>query len=166
MSSSGSVAAYTRRYPKGHWSFLGPGTEENWYGTHTCNHVADLMMGNLRESGHPAFGGTSALSQGSWTSTRGGKTLIHYNGIQRQQSCYFAQLFPSISSVSTEQYRTGVKNLLRRFQLILQLVQGNPVAKMNDESESKVAPTVMSILTSSLLINFPVQGNLVRQHNE
>ena len=35
---------------------------------------------------------------------------------------------------------------------------------MNDKSESKVAPTVVSILTHSPLINDPVQGNLVRQH--
>ena len=43
---------------------------------------------------------------------------------------------------------------------------GKPLTKTNDGSESKVAHTVMSILTSSLLINVPVQGNLVRQHNE
>ena len=43
---------------------------------------------------------------------------------------------------------------------------GKPLTKTNDGSESKVAHTVMSILTSSLLINVPVQGNLVRQYNE
>ena len=63
--------------------------------------------------------------------------------IQRQQSCCFASLFPSISSVTTEHYRIGVKNLLSRFQILIQ-----PVAELNDESESEVAPTVVSILTT------------------
>ena len=33
--NSVEVAAYTQRSPQGHWSFLGPGTEETWYETHT-----------------------------------------------------------------------------------------------------------------------------------
>ena len=36
---------------------------------------------------------------------------------------------------------------------------GNSVAKVNDDSESKVAPTVVSIMTESPLINVPAQGN-------
>ena len=68
MSNSSEVAAYVRRFTKGHRSFLGPGTEEKWNGTHihkpngSGNHVADLMMINLSESGHPLFRGTTAKS--------------------------------------------------------------------------------------------------------
>ena len=40
------------------------------------------------------------------------------------------------------------------------------MAKANNESGSKVAPTVVTILTNSLLINAPAQGNLVQQHKE
>ena len=43
---------------------------------------------------------------------------------------------------------------------------GIPVAKANDESESKVAPTVVSILTTSPSINVPTRGNSVQQHRE
>ena len=32
---SQTVANYVRKFPRGHWSFLGPGSEENWYGTYT-----------------------------------------------------------------------------------------------------------------------------------
>ena len=70
--------------------------------------------------------------------------------IQRQQSCYFAQLFPSISSVSTEQWRIGVKNLLSGFQIILHLVQGTLLPRGTKKSKSRVAPMVVSILTNSL----------------
>ena len=129
MSNSSSFVAYARRFPKGHWSFFGPGIEETWHGAHiykpngSWNHVADLMMVNLRESGHPLFRGTSAFVprffETQWEVEDYRYTTTQ---IQRQQSCYFAYLFPSITSVSTVQLRTGVKNLLNRFQIILHLV--------------------------------------------
>ena len=43
---------------------------------------------------------------------------------------------------------------------------GNLVAKVNDKSEFKVAPTVVSVLTKSPVIDIPAQGNLVQQHKE
>ena len=33
--SSQTVAGYVRRFPRGNWSFLGPGTDKKWYGTYT-----------------------------------------------------------------------------------------------------------------------------------
>ena len=33
--NSQTVANYARNFPRGHWSFLGPGSEEKWYGTCT-----------------------------------------------------------------------------------------------------------------------------------
>ena len=33
--NSQTVANYARKFPRGHWSFLGPGSEEKWCGTHT-----------------------------------------------------------------------------------------------------------------------------------
>ena len=61
LAKSADVAAYARRFPEGHWSCLGPRTEEKWYGTHIrkpnvpWNNVADLMkiVFRERESGHP-----------------------------------------------------------------------------------------------------------------
>ena len=33
--NSQTVADYVRKFPRGHWSFLGSGSEEMWYGTYT-----------------------------------------------------------------------------------------------------------------------------------
>ena len=85
MSNSSDVAAYAGRFPEGHWSFLGPETEEKWYGTHIhnpnglWNEVAELMMINLRASRHPLFRGRSALFRGALKSKGSGKLSIHYN---------------------------------------------------------------------------------------
>ena len=34
-SNAYEVANYARRFPRGHWSFLGPGSEKKWYGTYS-----------------------------------------------------------------------------------------------------------------------------------
>ena len=57
---------------RGHWSFLGPGSEKKWYGTHVCkpdgqwDNPAEDMMLNFAESGHPIFRASSALERGGF----------------------------------------------------------------------------------------------------
>ena len=56
-------------HPHGCWSFLGLDCEKKSYGTHVnkpsgeCNRVAESMMINFAESGHPMFQATSALGK-------------------------------------------------------------------------------------------------------
>ena len=35
-NDSKTIKKYAERVPRGHWSFLGPGSEKKWYGTHDC----------------------------------------------------------------------------------------------------------------------------------
>ena len=68
--NSQTVANYARKLPRGHWSFLGSGSEEKWYGTYIDKHdgswdqTALKMMANFSESGHPIFRASSALQRG------------------------------------------------------------------------------------------------------
>ena len=63
------IAEYARSFTQGHWSFLGPGAEKDWYGTHAhkldreWEMTAEGMMLNFAESGHPEFRATSALER-------------------------------------------------------------------------------------------------------
>ena len=49
-ANSTIVSLFTKRFPAGHWSFLGPGSEKKWYSTHDSkpqpewDRVAELMM--------------------------------------------------------------------------------------------------------------------------
>ena len=80
------VADYARKFAQGHWSFLGPGSETNWYGTHTYkpigewDDVADIMITDISKSGHPVFRGSSASERGDLKSKGKGKLSIHFNG--------------------------------------------------------------------------------------
>ena len=124
IANSQIVAEYARRVAHGHWwSFLGLGSEKKWYGTHTCkpngkwDGVAEDMMLNFSESGHPAFRGSGALERGDLKKQSKGQ--IVYTLLWRRQNrwkWFFAQSFPSISSHSLRRSsghvrRTGLQNL-------------------------------------------------------
>ena len=73
------VSVFAKRFPAGHWSFLGFGSETKWYSTYNerpqgeWDRVAELMMIKFRESGHPVF-----PSHESIVSRKGGKLSIHF----------------------------------------------------------------------------------------
>ena len=83
--SSQTVAEYARRFPRGHWSFLRPGSEKNWNGTYTDkpdgsrDRMAENMMTNFSESRHPIFRASSAFQRGELRSKGGRKKSIHFD---------------------------------------------------------------------------------------
>ena len=99
-----------------HWSFLGPGSETKWNATDTFkpgrewDRVAELMMNDLRESGHPIFRATSALDRGHLKSKASGKLSIHFCAGYVAIETIYRTFVQSISSVFTEQSQICVKN--------------------------------------------------------
>ena len=85
--NSQTVWNYARKYPLGHWSFLGPGSEEKWYGTYTYkpdgswDQTAQKMMANFSGSGHPIFHALSAFDRGELRS-KGRGARSQYNTLQ------------------------------------------------------------------------------------
>ena len=103
-----NVGEYARRFAHRHLSFVGPGSEKKWYGTHTYkpsgewDRVAEDMMINFSESGHPVFRGSSALERGALKSKGKGKLSFHFCGDDATAEVVL-RTFSSISSMSTEQ---------------------------------------------------------------
>ena len=60
-NNSETIKQYAQRFLGGHWSFLGPGSEDKWYGTYTdkpdgsWDRMAEEMMANFSQSGHATF---------------------------------------------------------------------------------------------------------------
>ena len=75
--NSQTVAEYARKFPRGHWSFLGLGSDKKWYGTCTdksdgsWDRMAEEMMLNFSDSGHPIFRASSAFETGELQSKVG-----------------------------------------------------------------------------------------------
>ena len=58
------------KFPQGHWTFLGSGSEEKWYGSSSYaqkgewDSAANKMVQRFKETGHLVFESISALSRG------------------------------------------------------------------------------------------------------
>ena len=72
-----------RRFGKGQWSFIGPGSEKKWFSIKEdsphgiSNHIAEKMLLEFAESTCPIFRATTPLSRGKLRSKGHGKLSIH-----------------------------------------------------------------------------------------
>ena len=111
------VKVLAKRFGIGQWSFIGPGSEKKWYSGEenspqgAWDHIADKMLLEIAESGHPIFRATTPLSRSDLKSKGHGKLSIHFAADYPTIETMFRIIFPPISSVFTEQLRTYVRNL-------------------------------------------------------
>ena len=81
------VNTFAGRFGIGQWSFIGPGSEKKWYPSENSpqgawDHIAEDMMLQFAESGHPIFRATTPLSRGQLKSKGRGKLSIHFTADQ------------------------------------------------------------------------------------
>ena len=80
------MTGFARGFAHEHWSLLGPGSQKNCCGTHMYksygewDHVAEDMMFNFSESGHPVFRGSGASKRGSLRRKGSGTFSINFCG--------------------------------------------------------------------------------------
>ena len=89
------VSLYARRFGKGQWSFIGPGSETKWCSiSEDCpqriwDKIAEKMLLEFAESGCPIFRATTPLSRGQLKSKGHGKQSIHYAADQETMETIF-----------------------------------------------------------------------------
>ena len=87
-NNSRTVANYARIFHRGRWSFLGPGSEKKWCGTHhhkpdgEMDKTAEAWCSTLPESGHPIFLASCVFERWELRSEGHGKKFIHFNGCE------------------------------------------------------------------------------------
>ena len=84
LANAKLVSLYAKRFGKGQWSFIGPGSEKKWY----CNsehsprgvwdNIAEKMLLEFAERGCPIFRATTPLSRGQLRRKGHGKLSSHY----------------------------------------------------------------------------------------
>ena len=88
LANARLVSLYARRFGKGPWSFIGPGSEKKWYSMKEdspqgiCDNLAEKMLIEFAESGCPMFRATTPLSRGQLKSKGHGKLSIHFAATQ------------------------------------------------------------------------------------
>ena len=83
LKNAESVKVLARRFGIGQWSFIGPGSEKKWYSSENSpqgawDDIAEQMLLEFAESGHPTFRATTPLSRGQLKSKGHGKLSIHF----------------------------------------------------------------------------------------
>ena len=83
LANAGVVKVLARRFGIGQWSFIGPGSEKKWYSSENSpqgarDNIAEQMLLEFAESGHPTFRATTPLSRGILKSKGRGKLSIHF----------------------------------------------------------------------------------------
>ena len=68
LRNAESVKVFSRRFGIGQWSFIGPGSEKKWYFSENSpqgawDNIAEQMLLEFAESGHPTFRATTPLSR-------------------------------------------------------------------------------------------------------
>ena len=83
LRNAESVKVFARRFGIGQWSFIGPGSEKKWYSAENSpqgawDNIAEQMLLEFAESGHPTFRATTPLSRGQLKSKGRGNLSIHF----------------------------------------------------------------------------------------
>ena len=83
LANTRVVKVLAKRSGVGQWSFIGPGSEKMWYSAENSpqgawDHIADEMLLEFAESGHPTFRATTPMSRGQLKSKGHGKLSIHF----------------------------------------------------------------------------------------
>ena len=69
LANARVVKVLARKFGAGQWSFIGPGSEKKWYSENSpqgvWDNIAEKMLLEFAESGHPVFCATTRLSRGT-----------------------------------------------------------------------------------------------------
>ena len=163
-SNAQLVFLCAKRFGAGQWSFLGPGSEKKWSSiseVHKVNgtKMAEKMMLEFAESGHPVFRATSPLSRGKPKSKGGGKLSFHYCADQET----ITTVFRTITDVNQLSLYGAVAEMCEEYESFPDRT-GKPV--VGGQSSSSFVPSVSK--TNAPLNNDDLPHNefLVQRYGE
>ena len=87
LKNANFVKTFAGRFGIGQWSFTGRSSDKKWYSSENSpqgawDNIADEMLLEFAESGHPIFRATTPLSKGQLKSKGRGKHSIHFTADQ------------------------------------------------------------------------------------
>ena len=141
----------------------GPGSEKKWYGTcpdypdGSWDKIAENMMTNFSDPGHPIFRACSAFVRGELRSKEHGKKSIHFNGIDEN----IELLLRTVISANLLSVDGAIAHLCNELSEDLR-ASGKPEAL--DHLETMEIPTVPS--TEETQTNAQQRKNLVQEYEQ
>ena len=104
LRNANIVKTFAGRFGIGQWSFIGPSSVKKWYPSENSpqgawDHIAEDMLLEFAESGHPIFRATTPLSRGQLKSKGKGKLSIHFTADQDTVDTNY-RIFLSVNQLS------------------------------------------------------------------
>ena len=140
LANAKFVSLYAKRFGKGQWSLIGPGSQKKW----NCisedspqgvwDNMAERMLLDFAESGCPIFRATTPVSRGQLRSKGHGKLSIHY-------------------AADLETVETIFRIIVSASQLSLYGAVAEICEEYESLHESTVRPVVMGQSSSSLVLS-------------
>ena len=83
LANARVVSVLAKKFGVGQWSFIRPGSEKKWYSAENSpqgawDNIAEEILLEFAESGHPTFRATTPLSRSQLKSKGHGKLSIHF----------------------------------------------------------------------------------------
>ena len=157
LANAGVVKVLGRRFGTGQWSFIGPGSEKKWYSGEEnspqgiWDQIADEMLLEFAESGHPIFRATTPLSRGILKSKGHGKLSIHFTADYPTIETIFRIIIISANQLSVygavanmceefefHQDRSGELDVLMGQSIVLREIKAEVLLQNEDPSHQNV----------------------------
>ena len=155
LANARLVSVLAKKFGIGQWSFIRPGSEKKWYSMEEnspqgiWNHIADELLLEFAESGHPIFRATTPLSRGKLKSKGHGKLSIHYCADQAT----IETIFRIIAFANQLSLYGAVANMCEKFEFH-QDRSGQPDVLMGQ-----------SIVLSEIKAGVPLENDISSNHN-
>ena len=104
LKNANFVKTFAGRFGIGQWSFIGPGSEKKWHSSENSpqgawDNIAEKMLLEFAESGHPTLHATTPLSRYILKSKGRGKLSIHFAADEFTIDTFFRIIF-SVNQLS------------------------------------------------------------------
>ena len=166
--NSEQVNNFTKRFSRGHWSFLGPGNEEQLLRTHIYklegkwDSIATEMVGHFKETGHPVFKSISVLTRGI-LERKGGKCTTHFNADSSNTELLFRTIQPANQLSNHGAVSNWCEELAQWIQGQNELTVEKSVAKENEQLLKNVKPQEVNSLVQTSRSNDGTSRNRLRE---
>ena len=155
LANAGVAKVLARRFGIGQWSFIGPGSQKKWYSAENSSqgawdHIADEMLLEFAESGHPIFRATTPLSRGILKSKGHGKLSIHFTAdyptsetviriiISANQLSIYGAVATLCEEFETHQDGSGEPEILMGQSIVLGEVKADFLLQNDDPSHHQI----------------------------
>ena len=185
LANARVVTILAKRFGIGQWSFIGPGSEKKWESGEenspqgAWDHIADEMLLEFAESGHPTFRATTPLSRGILKSKGHGKLSIHFTADEQTIETIFRinvfanqlSLYGAVANICEEfeayQDRSGELDALMGQSIVLSEIKTEVPLQNDDSSHHKILwqqyeERIESLSPESKVSRFCMEAGFIR----